>query len=181
MLKIHIEPQEIFDEENQVFYTTGAETVTIAHSLLSVAKWEAKWHKAYLPSKYERGVFGMQEEISYIECMLIGKYSQHAPSNLYFFYNKVIREYINDPYSATTVHRINHESKPGNTVTAEVIYYWMIKFNIPIEFEKWHLNRLLTLIDVISVKESGQSDKMSRLEWAKHRQKINEQRKKALQ
>ena len=72
-----------------------------------------------------------------------------------------IQEYIDDPMTATTVN--NQPSGPLNReiITAELIYYWMIAYNIPVEFEKWHLNKLLTLINVCSAKNS-KPKKMSR-------------------
>ena len=77
-----------------------------------------------------------------------------------------ITNYLSDSYTATWF----SDNKPAHTngrmngmggeiITAEIVYYWMTQMNIPVEFQKWHLNRLLTLIRVISVKNDPKSGK----------------------
>lgn len=58
-----------------------------------------------------------------------------------------IWKYIEEPMTASTVNDTNGK-KSNKSITAEVIYYWMIALNIPVEFQKWHLNKLLMLIRV---------------------------------
>ena len=86
-----------------------------------------------------------------------------------------IVNYINAPMTATTIRdtgKSNHE-----IVTSELIYYWMISLNIPVKFEKWHLNRLITLIRVCSIKNQP-AKKMSRGEIMQRNAALNAARKK---
>jgi hypothetical protein len=71
-----------------------------------------------------------------------------------------INKYINDPMTATTIKDDGRKGR-GQKVTSELIYYWMIQYNIPSQFEKWHINRLIMLIRVCS-EENKPKKKMSR-------------------
>jgi hypothetical protein len=89
---------------------------------------------------------------------------------------KQISDYIADPMTATTITKRNQ--RPSREIlTSEVIYYWMVNFGIPFDpCQKWHLNRLLTLIEVAAAKESGEK-KMPRREMLQQRALLNAQRK----
>ena len=90
---------------------------------------------------------------------------------------KAIQDYMDDPMTATTINRRN-QSKKREVIPAEVIYYWMIALNIPFECQKWHLNRLLMLVDVVSLKNNP--EKMSKSDILRSNRELNAARRKRL-
>ena len=183
MLTIHTEKQEFYLNDGGGFRFLYSEPskINLEHSLISVSKWEGIWKKPYLPvTGVESGISSSKEEVSYISCMIIGKIGHLIPTVLRTYHTEEITEYINDQRTATTIHRrVTSPRSSRSIVTSELIYYWMIKFGIPFQFEKWHFNRLLTLIDVCNIKErEGQKgSNMSSIESAKHRTQLNKMRR----
>ena len=149
MLQITIPAVEQWDESVQEFVYSKPQTLQLEHSLISLSKWESKWHKPFL-SKTEKTT---EETIDYIRCMtLTQNVKPEVYSNLSVENILQVNEYIENPMTATTFIEDRDRKKSREIVTAELIYYWMISLNIPVEFEKWHLNRLLTLIRVCNIK-----------------------------
>lgn len=145
---------EMFDDEKQEFILPEYRTLQLEHSLVSISKWESKWHKPFLHTADKTE----EETIDYIKCMTI---TQNVNPDIY---NRLTREnimaindYIGDPMTATTFKEEKGGKANKEIITSEVIYYWMIALQIPVEFQKWHLNRLLTLVRVCKVK--NQPDK----------------------
>lgn len=178
MLKITIPAVEMFDERTQSFIPTKEQTLQLEHSLVSLSKWESKWCKAFL--KDDKTSEKTTEEIlDYIKCMTITQnvdddvYNRLTRSNI-----EKINEYISAPMTATTFYEEQTNGKK-ETVTSELIYYWMISFNIPMECQKWHLNKLLTLIRVCSIKNSPPK-KMSRRDAASRYASLNAARRSKL-
>lgn len=177
MLKLHIPATEWYDEEREIFvYQTKACDLMLEHSLLSLSKWEAKWKKPFL----EENKNATDEEfLDYVRCMTI---NQGVESMVYYNLTDTnidaIRQYINDPMTATTIKdRTNkRKSKAKQIVTSELIYSWMVKYSIPFECQKWHLNRLMMLIRVCSL-EGGKGEKMSQAEIMRENATLNELRK----
>lgn len=175
MLTINVPSIEYFDDNTNIFFTIDGGKIELEHSLISISKWESKWKKPFL-SKDEKT---NAEVLDYIRCMTITKnvnpdlYKNLTDENI-----KSINKYIEDPMTATTF-RYSEEKKKGEVITSELIYYWMITWNIPIEFQKWHLNRLLTLIRICAIKNSG-SKKMSSTEIMKQNSILNAARRKKL-
>lgn len=154
-LQIEVPAQEMYGAVDpktgrKMFTTSKATTLVLEHSLVSLAKWEAKWHVPYMGTEKTT-----EQTIDYIRCMTI---SQNVDPNVYKALTSEnfdqIAAYIKDPHTATTVYRDPNTPKSREKVTAELIYYWMISYNIPIEFQKWHLNRLIKLIEVFNVKNA---------------------------
>lgn len=179
MLNIIIPAQELFNEKTNEFYKSKEYSLSLEHSLVSISKWESKWHKPFL-SKNEKTA---EEVKDYIRCMTL---TQNVDSSVYSLLTSEnineIEKYIDDPMTATwfSDHSPNSNKAPSREIiTAEIIYYWMISFNIPIECQKWHLNRLLTLIRVCNIKNSTDK-KMSKADTLKQNRALNAARRKAL-
>lgn len=176
MLQITIPAVEQWDESAQEFVYSKAQTLQLEHSLISLSKWESKWHKPFL-SKTEKTT---EETIDYIRCMtLTQNVKPEVYSNLSVENILQVNEYIENPMTATTFVEDRDGKKSHEIVTAELIYYWMISLNIPVEFEKWHLNRLLTLIRVCNIKNQPPK-KQSRREIMSRNATLNAARKRQL-
>ena len=180
MLIIKVEEHEFYDSKKEVFFQTKPLTVRMEHSLISISKWESFWEKPYLGTPgVTKGVLGHAEERHYIKSMIIGDVPHYIPDILLQKYGEEIKTYIAKRHSATTVYRKVVTPSSRQIITTELIYYWMIKFGIPLECQRWHFNRLLMLIDVCNVKEQAASKKggnMSSLESANYRHELNKAR-----
>lgn len=176
MLTIKIPDTEVYDEINNLFIQVKGTTLVLEHSLVSISKWESKWKKEFISNKPKTH----EESIDYIKCMTI---TQNVNDDVYKYlpdwvYKKV-DEYIGDPMTATTFSTSSNGKKNTEKITSEVIYYWMITLGIPMECQKWHLNRLLTLIRVCEIKNAPQK-KMSKSEVMRRNASLNASRRAAL-
>ena len=175
MLKITVPEMEFYDEDNNEFIMFNEQVLQLEHSLVSISKWESKWHIPFLDGKDKT----LEQIIDYVRCMTITQnvkpevYNRLTEDNL-----KAINDYIENPMTATTFSDINQRTS-REIITSEIIYYWMVSFNIPFECQKWHLNKLLTLIKVCNIKNSPPK-KMSRQEILSRNRALNEARKKNL-
>ena len=175
MLTIVVPGREFFDEANNEFSYHKEVTLQLEHSLVSLSKWESKWNKPFLSSDNKTD----EEILDYVRCMTI---TQNIGKEVYYRLTKEniekINEYINLPMTATT---FKDQNGPRNRdiVTAEIIYYWMISLNIPLECQKWHLNRLLTLIKVCSIKNTPPK-KMTKQEILSRNKALNAARRQSL-
>ncbi len=179
MLNIEIEAQELFVPDKNEFVTIDAQVLSLEHSLVSISKWEEKWHKPFLDPKR---VSTEAEIVDYIKCMNM---NEHTPDEVYQFLSASdvakIKAYMEDPHTATTIQSYgkNGSNHAAKVTTSEEIYYMMFSYSIPKECEHWHINRLLTLIEVFSVKnDSGK--KMSRKEILQQNAALNAQRRAAM-
>lgn len=172
MLKIKIPSVEAYDEKNNLFINIPETDLQLEHSLVSISKWESKWCKPFLTKDPKTN----EELIDYIKCMTL---TQNVNPDVYrFMPNNIlekINKYIEAPMTATTF-REEKNKQSREIITSEIIYYWMVSFNIPFECQKWHLNRLLTLIRVCSVKNAPQK-KMSAREIMARNKALNKSRK----
>lgn len=173
MLKVVVPAKELFDG-NDGFIYVKEQTLQLEHSLVSLSKWESKWKKPFLSPKPKT-----QEEFrDYVRCMTITQnvdpmvYTALTPKVI-----KTVADYIDDTMTATTISKIQPKTGSREVITAEIIYYWMICYNIPFECQKWHLNRLLTLISVCEVKNQ-KPKKMSTSEILAQNRALNAARRK---
>lgn len=176
--KIIVVPEtklRLWDETNERFkYICHPETkLTLLHSLVSLSLWESKWHTNYF-SKTKKTA---EQAIDYIRCMTRETDVNPDVYNTIAMSNKLLDEigdYIDDPMTATIItdNRKNKSNK-NEYITSELIYWSMIQHGIPVEFETWHINRLLTLINVCNAKNGG-GGKMKKKDILAEYAKINE-------
>lgn len=179
MLTITIPGGEFYDERKQEFLELKPATIQMEHSLVSVSKWESKWGKPFL-SKDPKHQKTEEEILDYLCCMSLNK--NITPDPFLRITKKQMDEinaYIEAPMTATWFREDPNHSRNREVITSELIYYWMIAMNIPFECQKWHLNRLLTLIRVCSIKNAP-SKKMSQREMLAQRRALNESRRQSL-
>lgn len=176
MLRITVPATELWDEKKQEFVYAKEQTLCLEHSLVSLSKWESKWCKPFL-TKDEKTY---EETIDYIKCMTL---TQNVPPDTYerLTHDNVaqINNYIDSPMTATTFNERTKRGLNREQVTSEVMYYWMVALNIPFECQKWHLNRLITLIRVCNIKNQP-NKKMSRRDILSQNAALNAARRKKL-
>jgi len=177
MISITIPATEAFDEVKGEFIYSKEQTLQLEHSLISISKWESKWCKAFI-SNDEKST---EEIIDYVKCMTLNPSIDDSVYRCLTKENmKAINDYIDAPMTATTFFEEKNGKRNREVITSELIYYWMIALNIPFECQKWHLNRLLTLVRVCNIKNQppkkmSKKDIMSRNASlnAARRQKFN--------
>lgn len=185
MLEIHVDPPEYFNDSTKEFVKAPIKptTLQLEHSLISISKWESKWHKPFLENS---NALTSEEIIDYIKCMTIspGKvedkvYLSMSQQNI----NDII-EYIRNPMTATWFAEEKNKPRSREIITSELVYYWMVALQIPFECQKWHINRLLTLIRVCNVKNeestSKNKNKMSKRDLMSRNAALNAQRRAKL-
>lgn len=174
MMTITFPEEERWDDDLQEFIYYKAQTLNLEHSLVSLSKWESKWNKPFLtkdPHTYE-------ESIDYFKFMTV---TPNVDPDIWKRVTaeqiKQINDYIDAPMTATWFNEKEGQGRRSNEqVTSEIIYYWMIALNIPFECQKWHLNRLLTLIRVCNIKNTPPK-KMSKSEIMSKNKALNAARR----
>jgi hypothetical protein len=176
MLTIVVPGVEMFDEQSHEFVTRGDVTLDLEHSLVSLSKWESKFEKPFLG----KGEKTIDEVLEYIKFMtLTPDVSDEVYKKLTKENVEEINKYIDSKMTATWFSDATSAPATRDVITAELIYYWMISFQIPFECENWHLNRLFTLIRVCNIKQA-KPKKMSRAEIAARNRELNARRRKQL-
>jgi hypothetical protein len=176
MLRITIPGDEVYDELAEQFSTIGDLEIDLEHSLVSLSKWESKYQVPFLSN----GKKAPEEIFDYVKMMIL---TPNLPSNFITRLTdgniRQINDYIESKQSATTFGQMPERKGRGETITAELIYYWMVAFNIPFECQYWHLNRLFALIRICNIKNS-KPKKMSRHDIAARNRDLNAQRRALL-
>lgn len=180
MLILKLEGEEDWDEVQEKFVYSDQAEIKLEHSLVSINKWESKYHVPFLGREHEKTP---EEFIDYIRFMSLSKNitddiirriitsKEHLES---------IKAYMDDPMTATTFSKRQQAqariNQGGEYITAELIYYWMVALQIPFECEKWHINKLLTLIQVCNLKNAPPK-KMSQSEIHAQNKALNAARR----
>lgn len=179
MLQITVPSTRYFNEKTSEFFDAPEKTLQLEHSLVSISKWESKWQKPFIDSEDKT----REQILDYIKCMTLTQnvdpsvYSRLSPQNV-----TEITDYINSKMSATWFSDDKQTSKKPfkkEVITSELIYYWMVALNIPFECQKWHLNRLLTLIRICNIKNQPEK-KMGKHATMSKNKALNEMRKAKL-
>ena len=178
MLKLIISGDEFYNEETEEFTFSEPIVLELEHSLVSLSKWESKFERPFLSG----GVRTIHDTLSYVEAMIL---TPNYPEDIVKQFKQEdldkVNQYIGSNQTATTFGTMpeqTHKSK-GETITAELIYYWMVAFSIPFECETWHLNRLFSLVRICNLKNS-KPKKMSKSEIAARNRALNEKRRAEL-
>lgn len=175
MLKITIPAFELYDQEKSEFIACKTTELSLEHSLVSLSKWESKWHKPYL----SRDSRTREEIVDYIRCMTL---TQNVDPRVFDGLTEKnlqdVTEYIKDPMTATWFTEEEGKGPSRKVITSEVIYGWMVGLSIPFECQKWHLNRLLTLVRVCS-ENNKDPKKMGKAGTMAQNHALNKSRKAA--
>lgn len=170
MLTITIPSAEFWDEKSERFIYLKEQTLKLEHSLVSLSKWESKWGKPFLSKETKT----YEETIDYIRCMTL---TQNVHPDVYQRITKAnidaVNKYVAASLTASTVREEKGTSiNSRKRITSELIYYWMISYNIPFECQKWHLSRLLMLIRICEAKNKPPK-KRSQRDLYKHHNELN--------
>ena len=158
MLVLKLEGEELWSDELQEFTNSEPIEVKLEHSLVSINKWESKWHVPFLGKEHEKTP---EEIIDYIKFMILSKNIDDDVIRRIITSQELmqqIKDYMDNPMTATVFSKQQQAQarihQGGEFITAELIYYWMVALQIPFECEKWHINKLLTLIQVCNLKNT---------------------------
>lgn len=173
MLKIIVNRTEFYDEEAEEFIARDGTTLRFEHSLVSLSKWESNFEKPFL-GKVDKT---QEETLWYVKAMSLDpEVPEEIFSKLDETHYKLIHDYIDAKMTATWFHEEQEPKQSSETITSELIYYWMVALNIPFECQHWHLNRLITLIRVCNLKNQPPK-KLSRAEIAARNRALNAKRR----
>ena len=179
MLRIVIPASEDYDSEREEFIRRKEQTIVLEHSLVSLSKWESQFKKPFLN---QSSPMTEEEFLAYVKCMTMTQnveesvYQHLTPKNV-----QDILAYIDDTMTATTITSADQVKKPNREIlTAEVLYYYMIALNIPMECQKWHLNRLIMLIQVCAIRNDPNPKKMGKDTVLRSNAALNAKRKARL-
>ncbi len=176
MLTLHIPAKELFNNQTQQFVPVKARSIQLEHSLLSLSKWESKWLKPFMSQEDKT----REETLDYIRCMTINNdVSEETYLSLSEEHYRLIKQYIDAPMTATTFSKEENKRHSREIITSEIVYHWMVVNQIPFECQKWHFNRLITLIRVCNLK-SQQPKKMGRRATMSRNAQLNAARRKQL-
>lgn len=177
MITIDLGTLEYYDGDKNLFIEESGGIVDFEYSLKVVYDWEAKWRKPFLNGKLTEW-----EWIDFYSMMAL------TPIDSRFITEDVMEKlsnYITDSQTATTFstpHEGQNGSKDFNKAkvyTAEELYALMAMNHVPLDFENRNLNRLTTILRVIS-NYNAPPKKMSVHDIQKQNAELNRQRREQL-
>lgn len=177
MLKLTIQGSELWDDEAEVFKYTDDVVLELEHSLVSLSKWEAKYHKLFLNDDPKTD----EESFGYFLAMLVTPdVDQEVFERLTEEHVEAVNAYINDPMTGSTVTELQKNGpKSSERISSELIYFWLSQYQIDVDCQTWHLNRLFTLIKIHHAK-SEKPKKMNKQSRVQQMADLNAQRKAKL-
>lgn len=170
-----VQSEEAWDEENEKFIRPIADVINLEHSLYTISTWEEKHRKAFLQDREEG--FTLEEFIDYIRIMSDKPIDDDLMILIVSNHQEEIESFLNDTSTATVFHTFSEDDSKKTLITSEMIYWQMFHYHIPIEFQHWHIQRLITLIRVCQEKEGDVKPQKMSLDY---RRKLNESRKKKM-
>lgn len=178
MITIDLGSIEFFDgKENKFAYKDGGK-VNFEYSLKAIYDWEGIHQKLFL-----KGNLTYDETVDFYTKMALTE----KPLDADFMTDDVMEllaEYIKASHTATTFTQ-TQEGQNGNNHTrgkiysSEELYALMFANNIPLEFEKRNLNRLLVVLRIIAL-HNNPPKKLSKQDILKQNRQLNAERKKML-
>lgn len=175
MLEIELPGGELYDEVKEEFINLKGKTIQLEHSLISISKWESKWKKPFFSEQKMTN----EQFLDYILCMCMTKNVDKLDLQYLSRENlDKIGDYMSEQRTATWFNDSGNSNSNHDVITSEVLYYQMFKLQIPIDCEKWHISRLITLIRVFAAKDPENSKKMTPKEVVAQNKALNEARKK---
>lgn len=176
MLKLEIQGAETFNNETEEFSYEESVELHLEHTLVSISKWESKWEIPYLSDKKKT----TEQTLDYIRCMCVNRdVSDEVLTRLTDENAKAIEKYITSKHTATWFSEKGSGKPNRETITAELVYYWIVTLNIDWEVQHWHFNKLMTLIEICH-RKSDKPKKMSKAEQAAQNRKLNQERRARL-
>jgi len=176
VLTITVLGPEHFDQETRKFSTKGDFVLELEHSLSSLSKWESEFEKPFLGTDDKTP----EEVLAYFKYMTL---TPDVPPEVFDRLTQKnvdeINAYVQKKMTATWFREIPDGPTSREIITAELVYYWMVQFQINWEAQYWHLNRLFTLIRVLNEKQAAPK-KMSKADIINRNRQLNAERRTKL-
>lgn len=174
MLKITIKGGEFWDQEKEEFFYPDEFVLELEHSLVSLSKWEQNLQKPFISSDKSD-----EEALFYVECMVLDpNLPPEVLSKLTQQNMDEISDYIMNKMTATFFSDEPSGVSSSQLITSELIYSWMVTYEVDFQTQYWHLNRLLTLIKVLDRQRSQSSKKTNTADIGRRQRELNAIRRK---
>ena len=171
MITLQIDDVELYDHETNEFINLKGGTFSFKHTLRAINLWESDYKKPFMTSNLTQKELKMYYVYM---CLDYGITTSHITQSVY----ETLTEYIKDSRTATVISRSGGTGVSNvKSITSELIYSMMVAAGVPFEAEDWNVNRLLTLLEVISI-QNAPKEKMSRDDIYRQNRELNERRKK---